>query len=225
MVLGGVAGGALAVWSTGARPPAAWWAILAAAIWVVYTADHLLDAARIGPGATSPRYRFHLRHARSLEAALVLVAAACGVAALVALPRAVFVGGLVLVAFSTVHLVVAQSRARRWVPKELSVAAVYTAGIWLAPLVLATRRSAWIAWIAGLHFLGVLLNLGMYAILEEPIDREEDSASVSRTIGAPAVRRIVSALTIAGAAAAAIGFWASPERYAAAWAPLLLVVG
>lgn len=134
------------------------------------------------------------------------------------------VGGVLLAAATGLHLAIAQSKARRWTPKELSVALLYTAGIWYGPLLLATRRNAWTWLVAALHFLGVLLNLGMYAVLEEAVDRSEDSASVSRTAGAPAVRRAVVALTALGAAAAALGFSRGPVALAAAWAPLLLVV-
>jgi hypothetical protein len=225
VVAGGLSGGALAVWATGARMPLAWWGILALSIWTIYTVDHLLDARRLRSRGGDHRYRFHQAHARPLAAAALLAGTLAAAAAVVWLPGPVLLAGCVLGALSGAHLAGAQLRCRRWVPKELSVAGIYTGGIWMGPLLLARQIHPW-AWLAVLlHGTAVLLNLGMYAVIEERRDAADDSASVSRTLGGRRVRHAILALTLLAAAAALAGAAWGPAAYEGAWAALLLLIG
>lgn len=224
VVAGGVAGGALAVWATGARMPLAWWGILALSIWTVYTVDHLLDARRLGARLQDHRYRFHAAHAFPLAATVLLAGLLSLAAALAWLPERVLLGGCALGVLTAVHLARAQLRCRRWIPKEVFVALIYTAGIWIGPLMLARRSVPWVWLAAALHGAGVLLNLGMYAVFEERRDAAEDSASVTRTLGIGRVRRVVQVLTLLAAAGALAGAAWGPAAYGGAWGALLALV-
>lgn len=224
VVLGGLAGGALALYVTGARIPAAWWPVLAAAIWVVYTTDHLLDARRVGAQGAGGRLRLHARHPRRLLVGDLSVAGLCVLGARLYLPHTVFLGGVVLSVVGALHLAASQLGARRWLPKEITVACIYAAGIWLAPGLLAPSRTTWIWLVAALHFLAVLLNMAMYAIFEERLDAAEDGASISRTLSDSALRRGVAALTALGLAAGGIGLWRGPSTFAGAWCVLMVLI-
>jgi hypothetical protein len=224
VVAGGVSGGALAVWATGARMPRAWWGILALSIWTIYTVDHLLDARRLGGRLQDHRYRFYRAHARGLTAMALLAGLLSLVAALTWLPEGVLLGGCTLGVLTATHLAGAQLRCRRWIPKEVFVALIYTAGIWIGPLMLARRSVPWVWLAAALHGAGVLLNLGMYAVFEERRDAAEDSASVTRTLGGARVRRVVHWLTLIAAAGALAGAAWGPAAYEGAWAALLALV-
>jgi hypothetical protein len=224
VVAGGVSGGALAVWATGARMPHIWWPVLALSIWTIYTVDHLLDARRLGRRRAVHRYRFHEVHRRALWTAVIFVGLLAVSGAVAGLPRRVLAGGCVLGVLSVLHLAGAQLRCRRWIPKEFSVALIYVAGIWLGPLLLAPRTHPWAYLVAALHAVGVLTNLGMYAVIEERRDAAEDSASISRTLGGGRVRRSVDALTLLAAGAALAGAVLGPVTYEGAWAILLALV-
>jgi hypothetical protein len=97
------------------------------AVWILYAADRLLDAAA-GKGALEARHRFHQRHAR-LFLGCILVAAAALLPLIAVLPRAQFrldlaLGGLLLVWFGMIHLL-------RWErqPKEFAVGLFFATAV------------------------------------------------------------------------------------------------
>jgi len=202
VVLGGACGLLLAEDVTGTRVPGAVWIALPLAIWVVYTADHLLDARRFGRRVFSYRHRFHARHRRVLSRA-VLAAGAAGLAvALVGLPSRLALGGLGLAGAIAVYLAAAQ-RLERWpLPKEPLTAALYAAGIWFAPLLLSTQTTRWTGRALALHALAAALNLMAFGVFEARVDERQGSASLARTIGLPTARRLILALSGAGLALA-----------------------
>lgn len=211
VVAGGVGGGALAVFVTGAAVPAAWWFVLAAAIWVVYTVDHLADARRAGPGAANARHRLHARHAGWIAGVAGAVAIAVIATAWTALPMPVLVAGAGVGALVVVHLVGVRRSFPRAFPKELSVAIVYGAGIWCGPLVLAARFDVWRGVALALHLAGALLYLMFYALCDRPVDAADGSPSIAVAWGSGAVRRAMDHVAAPAVVLAAIGMLAAPD--------------
>jgi 4-hydroxybenzoate polyprenyltransferase len=200
VALGGACSMALAAATTGAAVLWPVWVLLPGAIWVVYTVDHLLDARRTGDRARAFRHRFHLRHARPLAIATAVVAAAGGGAALAFLPRAVLVAGVAVAAGAGVHLAIAQRPG--WaarLPKELSAAAIYTAGVWCAPVLLAPKIAP-VTWSAiALFFVAALANLLLNALMERHQDASDGAPSWALAFGERATVRAINGLAVCAA--------------------------
>jgi hypothetical protein len=205
IVAGGVAGAAFAAHVSGARMPAAFWHVLPAAIWAVYTLDHLIDGRRVGPNAANDRHAFHARHVLPLSLAVAL---AGGYAALRAftLPRPLIAAGVALAAAVVLYLGAMRTRFPSWLPREALVAAIYVAGIWIGPLALAADRGPWVWAALALHAAVALGYLLAYAWFEAAMDSADDSPSLARAWGRPRLARLiagVSAVTLLAALAAA----------------------
>ncbi|MEM6805500.1 MAG: prenyltransferase, partial [Bacteroidota bacterium] len=72
-----VVGGALAstymaVIYLGVKMPHIFWFALALSVWVIYTADHLLDAYRLKEKAHTERHLFHHYHFQSISTVFIL---------------------------------------------------------------------------------------------------------------------------------------------------------
>lgn len=116
-----------------------WWlVIMALAVWVMYTADHLLDARRIKANSNIKRHRFHYHNMRIILPVWIAIAIACIVSSLIMLERDIIYMGIllgicILIYFGVVHF----NKERRpfFLQKELFIALTYVLGIWLAPIV------------------------------------------------------------------------------------------
>jgi hypothetical protein len=229
IVAGAVCGGMLAAHVTRTVMPVIWWVLLPAAVWVIYTADHLLDAARIGSGAHSYRHRFHARHFASLTIWTVLTGLSGLAAALFLLPPDLFRGGAFVAGLVFLYLFAAQisfgrldkTLVRPGFPKEPLAGVLYAAGIWFGPLLRADRLAGWDWLAAGLFGLGAILNLLAGSVFDVQEDRQEGHASVAARWGASPVRKMTLILCAAGVVAAAAAAWAGPDRLAGAF----LVIG
>ncbi|MCP3981258.1 MAG: hypothetical protein GY716_18310 [bacterium] len=193
-VTAGVVCGALfASHVTGVQMPPAWWWLLPACTWLIYSCDRLLDARRIGPGAHSFRHRFYRRHA-GLLTAITAAVALCATLGVSLLPLELVVPGALLAVAAGVHLTLAQRSAARSRSKELSAALVYTVGIWFGPAALgSTPVHELLPWIV-LHGLAALGNLLLFSIFELQQDRNDGNPSLPLAWGAAHVRRLVYAL-------------------------------
>lgn len=218
---GAVAGGMLASHVTGAELPWAWWPVLAASVWAAYTADHLADARRSGDRCRAPRHRLHRDRAGALAVALVVVASAASALAFATLPPTALAVGAALVGAVGVHLVLAQRERGPLVPKEAAAAAIYAAGLWSVPLAVADRPPAVVVWLVALHAGAAFQNLGVNAWFELEQDRADRARSLARTLGRPALRRLLHVVAVAGAGVGLVGVvTATSPTVAAAFAIL-----
>ncbi|MCB2207447.1 MAG: hypothetical protein KQH67_04055 [Bacteroidetes bacterium] len=116
-----------------------WWIlILALAVWVMYSTDHLLDAWRGKTLATIKRHRFHYHNRQIILPIWFIAAATCIVLSFLMLERDIlFLGMLIgigiLLYFGAIYF--ANKKRPLLLQKELFIAVIYIAGIWLAPLV------------------------------------------------------------------------------------------
>lgn len=194
ITLGVLGAAAFAAHLTGIAMPVAWWLVLPATTWIVYSVDHLLDARRSKERPRSLRHRFHRDHARPVGAAVAGLAAATLVVAS-RLPGPVLVGGTALAAAILAHLARAQGPGSRYLPKELSAALLYTAGIWFAPLLLAPSIEPGLWFVVGIHFIAAFLNLTTFALFERREDAADRHPSIVGFWGARRARRVVALLT------------------------------
>ncbi len=224
VVLGVLGGAALAVWVTGAVMPRAWWWVLPAATWVVYSEDRLLDARRVGAAAHSHRHRFYHRHARALKICTGVVGVSTVAGALICLPAALIAGGVVLGGLSTAYLLAAQRCRSRWFPKEVVAALVYVSGIWLGPIAVARGIDPWIVLSAVLHGLAALLNLWVFAWFERGVDELDGHGSIACSWGERVTRRWLVMLTLVGCFGVGIGWVGGPPRLGPAMAVMFVVI-
>lgn len=190
VALGSVAGASLAAYICGTlgRMPWSWWLLLPLIVWLIYTADHLLDARRIGPDAAAPRHQFHYRHFRVLASLLLLGSIVAGVVILLYLPRPLLYVGLGLGAAALLHLCFAQWTAFRRYPAEAIIALLYTAGVWFGPLLTPpgvprgigpeALRSSLV-----LFFLSAFTNLVVFSLFERETDARESPNTIVAMLG------------------------------------------
>lgn len=150
-----------------------WWFLLPASVWVIYTADHLMDARKVGARSVNVRHKFHFDHFKILAVLAVVVALTCVVVAFLYSRELVFAGGFVMGGLAFLHIVIAYWGKVRF-GKEISVAVVYACGVWFAPFL---NRGVAIepVHIAAFVFfiLAAVLNLFMNSVIEFALDRHE----------------------------------------------------
>lgn len=172
--IGVIGSGALAATFLHAKMRLVWWLILPAAVWVIYTADHLLDAKKIGKEIVNARHKFHREHFTLLATLASIVAVCCLIAAPLYLSDIVLQGGLLLCLLAALHLALAFWGKIR-IGKEISVAVIYSLGVWFGPYL---RRECSVSWLHitgfGLFILAALLNLFMNSIMEYEMDKREN---------------------------------------------------
>ena len=202
VVAGALCGGLLAESVGEVRMRGAWWVALAAAVWSVYTGDHLLDALRSPGPLLAERHAFHRRHARFLVPALGFALLA-GLGASLFLRAPVRHAGLFLTALVALYLLSAQNLALPRLPKEPSAALLYAAGIWMGPIILSDEPAFVLASAASLQALAAFLNLVCIGCFESEVDQSLGARSLARRFGADRVARAVMVSGAAGTLLAA----------------------
>jgi 4-hydroxybenzoate polyprenyltransferase len=221
VAVGGACGAALAATVTGAVLPPPVWLVLPAAIWCVYTADHLLDARRLGNAAATQRHRMHVRHARGLTVALAVVAAAGAALAVAVLPVRLLAGGCAIALAALAHLAHAQRSHAAILPKEISVAAIYTAGVWCAPVLLAREWTVWTGFAMTLFFVAAAANLLLNALVEARADAAAGFPSAALAWGEDATARAIGVAGLVTASIAVVAAVVARGRFHGAFLVLL----
>lgn len=223
IVAGVACAAAFAVSVTGAAMPLLWWVLLPLATWVVYSADHLLDALRTGAGAQQSRHRFYHRRFTVLTGITLCLLVAGAFAGLLWLPNRLLLPGLIAGTAAVLHLVLAQGR-NHVLAKEVSTASIYAGSIWFGPLLMAPGVDVWTLAFAALHLLAAFLNLIAFALFEEDLDGMDDHASIVRSWGRRNVGRLLTVLTVAGVAGVLLTTVLTPQPRPAASLVLLALV-
>jgi len=155
--------------------PGTWFYLaLALSVWIIYTADHLVDAWRLKGGAHTFRHRFHYRHFALLVWVVALLSGVVLWLVLTRLDTRILAGGLILAAVCIVYfmaLSLLTTRRSLFLQKELTVALIYGAGVWLGPVVL---RGEGLAFEEALLFLMYVLVVWSVVLLYSVIEVEQD---------------------------------------------------
>lgn len=166
--------------------------VLGLTVWMIYSADHLLDVRRIGERAVTNRHRFYKRYFWVMIAVTGIVAVSD--AAMIFFVRpSVFYAGLVLGGAVTVYLV-----AQRYFGflKELAGALLYTGGVVLPAFAFSDNQSiAADQWIAILCFLLIAwINLLLFSYFDRKSDEEHRQVSFTTALGERKTGMLVVAL-------------------------------
>lgn len=161
---------------------------LGMAIWLIYTADHILDARKAKGDLVNPRHAFHRKYQKPI---LIVAALVFGVGVYNAfqLPEKTIYYGLVLVGLSGLYfLYLKSSTTQRF--KEAFAALVYTAGLFAGPLSLVAGLSWSTAVLASFFFLLAFANLLVLPLFEKEMDEKQGEVSIATRQGNFGVRSI-----------------------------------
>lgn len=168
-------------------------AALGVTVWIIYTADRLMDVKQLTQPAASERHRFHQQHDKALWLAVLIAVGAIGLLIVFIRPT-VMLGGFVLAAVILFYLLF----QRRLPLKEVAVATLYTMGVLLP---------AWPGqWdllqpniiIIGELFSIALTNLLLFAWFESEQDVWMGQSSLVTRIGKKTVANLIYILIAGG---------------------------
>lgn len=183
--------------------PTIWYVALPLAVWVVYTADHLLDAWRLKGNASTTRHRFHYQHIRVISGVWIIALLSCLTwvmwqSTLELRLLGLGMGGLVLIHLGLVALV---GSKRSWlIVKELGVAVIYTAGVWGGPWSCCEQVFSKPLYGLALFFLLLaLLNLLIFSLYEAKTDLRDGHTSWVLGVGEKRARYIAGLIAFGAA--------------------------
>lgn len=169
---------------------------LGVTVWIIYTADHLRDARRIGRNASSARHRFHYRYFRPLLAAMAVGTLFVGWM-LTFLRQQVLIGGVVLAFLVLCYLIV--HRYLQWA-KEIMVAFLYTCGVLLLSVTAPEQSFTLQQYLVFCAFaLLALINLQILSWYDYPRDVRDRQVSFAVLFGKKTSRKIVYFLLLINA--------------------------
>ncbi|HSG68162.1 MAG TPA: hypothetical protein VK994_05600 [Bacteroidales bacterium] len=204
--LGAVAGGIMAWHVLEVKPPWAYWVILPLSVWLVYTADHIIDGLKPHVSLSHQRHIFHLNNRKKLVIAAIPTGIATAFLAFTYLPLPVILYGCLLGTAVLLYLFLIMKIPRRApgvLQKELIIALLYVAGIW-GPLVVMRSSPGAYDWLVMTVFLLLALaDLLLLSIIEFKADQEAGQHSFPGSFGpqrAMALFKTVSIIALSGAA-------------------------
>ncbi|HEY0654425.1 MAG TPA: hypothetical protein VGD65_14895 [Chryseosolibacter sp.] len=163
-------------------------------VWIIYTADHLLDAKKVRGIASSDRHRFHQKHFRTLLM-IMLVAVIIDIVVASFMRKALLQYGALLSVVVVLYLLI--SRFLKML-KEIFIALIYTVGVMLPAL--ADREHLMDQWdmlfMFG-FFLVAAANLLIFSWFDVQRDHADGHPSFVTFYGKQKTRMIVYGLFVA----------------------------
>jgi 4-hydroxybenzoate polyprenyltransferase len=202
----------------------AWWIVLPLSVWVSYTADHLMDARRLGEEAHTERHLFHARHFGWIAPLWAVALLFCMIFLPFFLPSRVVLFGIGMGILVLIHLGLVRligSRVSRLFQKEFGVGVIYSLGIWGGPLAMQWPDIPGYIWVLLLQFfLLVMMNLLLFSFFEYETDALDGHTSFVRAIGRQMTRFLVLGLGLIVLLAGGLLLASEPQ---AALAPYQLI--
>jgi hypothetical protein len=185
--------------------------VLALAVWVIYTSDHLIDAYGMDRSASSARHAFHQKYFRFMAVA-VFLATGLGLYLVTQIPRHTMMGGFYLGAVVVVYFAILSLwKQRSLFFKETMVALVYALGIFTGPLTALNTSIPFKVWPLFVQFaLLALVNLLEFSFFEKNMDRSDGHGSIVLKIGRRRTQRVIwicLVLLFLSTSPLIIGFW------------------
>lgn len=160
-------------------------------VWMIYTADHLLDARKIEGQASTLRHRFHQANFNLLTGFLLL-AGIIDFTLLFFIRAQVIYAGILLLCFVVVYLLL-----NRWLNyvKEISVAVLYCGGVMLPALSLGTSTlNIPDVTVMLCFFFTALINIIMFSWFDHDSDVRDGYNSFSVKFGRIFTKKFLYAL-------------------------------
>lgn len=177
--------------------------VLGLTVWIIYTADHLIDARKIKQQASTERHRFHQKYFNVL-AVVVMVTAAVVLVQLFFIRKTVFVEGLGLALAIVIYFLF--QRFLKFF-KELIGAVLYLGGVLLIPITINNDGLTWPQLILIAQFaMTALINLLLFSWFDKHRDEQDKHTSFATMLGDNATRRSLLFLFFVQAVLAGIQF-------------------
>ncbi|MEH0155871.1 hypothetical protein V6R21_17125 [Limibacter armeniacum] len=203
---------------------------LGAAVWVIYTTDHLLDAKSIQHKAHTLRHRFHQEHSKKLTWAVAVVGI-IGAVGVYFLPVVTIQYGLTLtIVVGLYFLVLKLTGGNLLMFKEVSIATIYTLGIFLGPFSLAHDFSDTGLWLLLTEYLLLAyINLLEFSLYDASSDAQDQQRSAVSAVGKSKIYWMITLLFVLLFTCMSVGvfYWLSnaPLFVASQWVILLMTLG
>ena len=201
IVLGALASSCFAARLFGSNPGTIWWITLALTVWLLYTADHMLDAWKHRKKIERELHYFMMKNRKTLVWSMGVVTVVNILLIFNLLDQelmkyALVLAGLVLL-FYAMHHVFRKNRILQ-IPGEFFVMLLYMAGTWLGPAVALEGDFEAGHGMIALVFLGVLLmNLGVISLYDIKLDSRMGIASLANLLGKKRTKNLLLGTAIA----------------------------
>ena len=166
---------------------------LALCVWLIYTADHLLDAYKLQKKvANTVRHRYHQTRFKAIAIAWIVVAI-LSIGVLFFLSHRLIYYGILLTGGVLVYFILNKYTAVvGWLPKEFMTALLYTIGVFLPALAVSDASMHWnLGVLSAQYFFLALGNLLLFSWFEVETDQQDGHESFARRTGRPFTQRIV----------------------------------
>ena len=201
IVLGALASSCFAARLFGSNPGMIWWITLALTVWLLYTADHMLDAWKHRKKIERDLHYFMMKNRKTLVWSMGVVTVVNIMLIFNLLDQelmkyALVLAGLVLLFYAMRH-VFRKNRILQ-IPGEFFVMLLYMAGTWLGPAVALEGDFEAGHGMIALIFLGVLLmNLGVISLYDIKLDSRMGIASLANLLGMKRTKNLLLGTGIA----------------------------
>jgi len=149
-------------------------------VWIIYTADHLLDARNLTQTASSERHRFHQKYFKLLFTALI-IGVMVDVVQLFYIRKIVFIEGLGLAGVILIYFLA--QRSLKFL-KEVTGAILYSGGVLLIPWSVKTSEPTNLQLILITQFvLTALINLLLFSWFDKRQDEHDRQSSFATVMG------------------------------------------
>ena len=162
-------------------------------VWLIYTADHLLDAYQLKRKiAHTARHRYHQTRFKPMAIAWAIVALV-GISVIFFLPtRLIYYGTLLMGVVVAYFLLTKYTSLAHWLPKEFMTALLYTSGVFLPSLAVYDEPLYWSVGILFFQYFFLALgNLLLFSWFEVEVDQRDHHQSLALTIGRPLTHNII----------------------------------
>jgi hypothetical protein len=169
-------------------------------VWLIYTADHLMDAYSIKHRAHSLRHLYHQKYFKRIVI-LFILGSTLGLISLFFLPPKTFHWGAILFFGVFIHFIILKLIGfRPSLHKEFIVAIIYVAGIFLVPLsIYQGSINNHLLMLFFQFMILALVNLLLFAMIEETVDKKDRHTSFVQFAGRKTTLYIIWALLLLSA--------------------------
>ncbi len=175
-------------------------------VWIIYTADHLLDAKKVQQSAATARHRFHQQHFKVLLMVMI-VALLVDATQVILIRKSVFIEGLLLALIVAIYFLLQQ---RLKFLKEFVGALLYTYGVLLIPLSVRIEVLTPAQMVLMIQFgLTALINLMLFSWFDFQHDARDEQQSFTTTFGERTTKKFIMVLFLIMVLLSALQFMVS----------------
>lgn len=157
---------------------------LGIAVWIIYTADHLLDGSKSRDTPLTLRHQFHQKNSKPILVVLILLMLV-GLSLVIQLPMQIIINGSILVACVMLYFVglkLIGSKPSAY--KESLVALAYAFGVFLGPFsLIEIVNYRLLLPLFTIYVLMAFVNLLIFSVYELTIDERDQHTSLVRYVG------------------------------------------